>query len=266
MPCGYKAHSEEEPQALLLIKIATDEFAVLVEGRGALCGEIGKVDRGRDGDAAVALEVAVAQVVGELHELLHLELGSSCSGVGIRLVAEYMIARHPGRALQRGVGDEPEVCVAHYVSGRTRRNVGVKVGAASRVCGPLEQACEVSLLHNDEEEGGRDAKLLENTVNALNLRLADGLKGRVSDAIPIDAEPVRKVPLLAPVRVQLTYDLCHGHFKCNRSVSVPSPVYFADLAAERAVSLYEFNQGVRGKFLGGDFDEEQSLQSLRLFF
>jgi len=63
--------------------------------------------------------------------------------------------------------------------------------------------------------------------------------------------------------VQLTYDLCHGHFKCNRSVSVPSPVYFADLAAERAVSLYESNQGVRGKFLGGDFDEEQSL---RLFF
>ena len=58
--------------------------------------------------------------------------------------------------------------------------------------------------------------------------------------------------------VQLTYDLCHGHFKCNRSVSVLSPVYFADLAAERATSLYE-----NGKFVGGEFDEEQSL---RLFF
>ena len=63
--------------------------------------------------------------------------------------------------------------------------------------------------------------------------------------------------------VQLTYDLCHGHFKCNRSVSVPSPVYFADLAAERATSLYDFQQGVQGAFLGQDFDEKQSL---RLFF
>ena len=65
--------------------------------------------------------------------------------------------------------------------------------------------------------------------------------------------------------VQLTYDLCHGHFKCNRSVSVPSPVYFADLAAERATSLYEsHNHGGQGNvFLGGDFNQEQSL---RLFF
>ena len=82
-----------------------------------------------------------------------------------------------------------------------------------------------------------------------------------------NADPGAAAPKLAMEEiVQVTYDLCHGHFKCNRSVSVPSPVYFADLAAERAVSLYEFNQGVRGKFLGGDFDEEQSLQSLRLFF
>ena len=58
--------------------------------------------------------------------------------------------------------------------------------------------------------------------------------------------------------VQFTYDLCHGHFKCTRSVSVPSPVYFADLAAERAASLYG-----RGVFLGKDFDE---VQSRRLFF
>jgi len=64
--------------------------------------------------------------------------------------------------------------------------------------------------------------------------------------------------------VQLTYDLCHGHFKCNRSVSVPSPVYFADLAAERAKDLYEYHpDGSKGAFLGGDFDEKQSL---RLFF
>ena len=59
--------------------------------------------------------------------------------------------------------------------------------------------------------------------------------------------------------VQLTYDLCHGHFKCNRSVSVPSPVYFADLAAERAANLYD---GQR-RFIGADFNEQQSL---RLFF
>ena len=64
--------------------------------------------------------------------------------------------------------------------------------------------------------------------------------------------------------VQLTYDLCHGHFKCNRSVSVPSPVNFADLAAERATSLYDDdNQGGQGKFLGDDFNKDQSL---RLFF
>jgi hypothetical protein len=63
--------------------------------------------------------------------------------------------------------------------------------------------------------------------------------------------------------VQLTYDLCHGHFKCNRSVSVPSPVYFADLAAERATSLYDHSHGVQGRFLGGGFNAEQSL---RLFF
>jgi len=58
--------------------------------------------------------------------------------------------------------------------------------------------------------------------------------------------------------VQLTYDLCHGHFKCNRSVSVPSPVYFADLAAERASHLYEHDN-----FVGGNFSAEQSS---RLFF
>jgi hypothetical protein len=65
--------------------------------------------------------------------------------------------------------------------------------------------------------------------------------------------------------VQLTYDLCHGHFKCNRSVSVPAPVYYADLAAGRAANLYgvEGPQGRHGDFLGGNFDEEQSL---RLFF
>ena len=70
--------------------------------------------------------------------------------------------------------------------------------------------------------------------------------------------------LLMEEIVQLTYDLCHGHFKCNRSVSVPSPVYFADLAAERATSLYECDEhGAQGRFLGGNFDETQSL---RLFF
>ena len=58
--------------------------------------------------------------------------------------------------------------------------------------------------------------------------------------------------------VQLTYDLCHGHFKCNRSVSVPAPVYYADLAAGRAANLYG-----HGDFLGGDFNEKQSL---KLFF
>ena len=46
-------------------------------------------------------------------------------------------------------------------------------------------------------------------------------------------------------------------------IQVPSPVYFADLAAERAASLYQYQQGVQGPFLGGDFNEEQSL---RLFF
>ena len=65
--------------------------------------------------------------------------------------------------------------------------------------------------------------------------------------------------------VQLTFDLCHGHFKCNRSVSVPAPVYFADLAAGRAANLYgaEGPASKQGDFLGSNFNEQQSL---RLFF
>ena len=62
--------SEEEPEALILIKVASFEFAldplfVLVEGGGALCSKVSKVDGRWDGDAAVALEVAMA------HERAH---------------------------------------------------------------------------------------------------------------------------------------------------------------------------------------------------
>ena len=57
----------------------------------------------------------------------------------------------------------------------------------------------------------------------------------------------------------LTFDLCYLHYKCPRSISVPAPVYFADLAAERAKDLYDRN----GHFIGGDLNAEQSL---RLFY
>ena len=33
---------------------------------------------------------------------------------------------------------------------------------------------------------------------------------------------------------ELTYKLCHLYQRCNRSVSLPAPVYFAHLAAFRA--------------------------------
>ena len=58
--------------------------------------------------------------------------------------------------------------------------------------------------------------------------------------------------------MQLTFDLTFLHYKCPRSISVPSPVYLADLAAERATSLY-----TNDHFYGADFDEEQSR---RLFY
>lgn len=57
---------------------------------------------------------------------------------------------------------------------------------------------------------------------------------------------------------QMTYDLCHLHYKCPRSVSVPAPVYYADIAADRATALYH-----NGNFRGGDLNEQQSR---RLFY
>ena len=38
---------------------------------------------------------------------------------------------------------------------------------------------------------------------------------------------------------RLTYDLCYGHYKCNRSVSVPIPIYYADALAERTAGYSE---------------------------
>ena len=39
---------------------------------------------------------------------------------------------------------------------------------------------------------------------------------------------------------RLTYELCYGHYKCSRSVSVPIPIYYADALAERA-AVYDEN-------------------------
>jgi len=58
---------------------------------------------------------------------------------------------------------------------------------------------------------------------------------------------------------ELTLDLCHLHYKCPRSISAPAPVYFADLAAERAKALYNSD----GVFYGCQLD---GIKSKRLFF
>eukprot|EP00966_Prymnesium_polylepis_P336734 7391723-Prymnesium_polylepis.3 len=38
---------------------------------------------------------------------------------------------------------------------------------------------------------------------------------------------------------RLTYDLCYLHFKCNRPISVPVPIYYADKAAARGAHLID---------------------------
>mmetsp|Transcript_83003 Transcript_83003/g.165713 ORF Transcript_83003/g.165713 Transcript_83003/m.165713 type:complete len:334 (+) Transcript_83003:162-1163(+) len=203
------AHSEEEPEALLLIKVASYEFApdplfvVLIEGCGTLCSKVSKVDGRWDGDAAVALEVAMAQVVGELDNLLHLKHGRHCAGVAVWLVAEDVIAWHPSCALQCIVGDKPEVAVAHHIDGCPRRYIGVELDAALTVGVPQEQAGEVALLDNNEEERWRDAQLATDVVDGVNLWLANGLEGRVRNAVAVYDEPVRKHSPTAPECMQL---------------------------------------------------------------
>ena len=63
---------------------------------------------------------------------------------------------------------------------------------------------------------------------------------------------------------RLTYDLCHLHYKCPRSVSVPAPVYSADLAAGRGQGILKELQRLRpgpapeSSPLLLDLDDEQS--------
>ena len=55
---------------------------------------------------------------------------------------------------------------------------------------------------------------------------------------------------------ELTYDLCHIYFKCPRAVSIPAPVYYADLAATRGANLYN---------AAGEFVDLSPAASKRLF-
>jgi eukaryotic translation initiation factor 2C len=51
---------------------------------------------------------------------------------------------------------------------------------------------------------------------------------------------------------RLTFDLCHLHFKCTRSISVPAPVFYADRAADKvARACYANNADARSASSGG---------------
>lgn len=40
----------------------------------------------------------------------------------------------------------------------------------------------------------------------------------------------------------LIFDLCHLHYKCTKSVSIPVPLYYADLMAKRGAGLFPPDQ------------------------
>ncbi|VDO31090.1 unnamed protein product [Onchocerca flexuosa] len=61
---------------------------------------------------------------------------------------------------------------------------------------------------------------------------------------------------------QLVYALCHVYARCNKSVSIPAPVYYAHLACDRAKYLLKYAR--MGEVLGSDLSVHMLEQNFTL--